>query len=90
MIVLIRKRDLILCVLVCGFFACFSAIFLQGINDTAPVFAPRDGAPVTVIIDPGHGGEDGGAVSPSGVEESQINLAVSLRLNALLRDSVRK
>lgn len=85
MIVLIRKRDLILCVLVCGFFACFSAIFLQGINDTAPVFAPRDGAPVTVIIDPGHGGEDGGAVSPSGVEESQINLAVSLRLNALLR-----
>lgn len=38
-----------------------------------------------VVIDPGHGGEDGGAVSPDGVEESAINLAVSLRLEGLLR-----
>lgn len=38
-----------------------------------------------VVIDPGHGGEDGGAVSPDGVAESHINLAVSQRLNDLLR-----
>ena len=31
------------------------------------------------VIDPGHGGEDGGAVGADGVRESEINLAVSLR-----------
>lgn len=37
-----------------------------------------------VIIDAGHGGVDGGAVSCSGIEESQINLEISLRLNDLM------
>ncbi len=31
-----------------------------------------------VIIDPGHGGEDGGTVSESGIVEKDINLAVSV------------
>ena len=33
----------------------------------------------TLVIDPGHGGADGGAVSISGARESEINLAVALR-----------
>lgn len=37
----------------------------------------------TIIIDAGHGGEDGGATSCSGVLESGINLEISLRLNDL-------
>lgn len=37
-----------------------------------------------VIIDAGHGGVDGGAVSCSGVEESAINLEIALRLNDLM------
>ena len=37
-----------------------------------------------VVIDPGHGGEDGGAVSVSGQLESGYNLAVSMRLQDLL------
>ncbi len=37
-----------------------------------------------IIIDPGHGGEDGGATSCTGVLESQINLEISLRLNDLM------
>lgn len=37
-----------------------------------------------IIIDPGHGGEDGGAQSASGILEKNINLAVSLKLKALL------
>lgn len=36
-----------------------------------------------VIIDPGHGGEDGGATSCTGVLESTYNLAISTRLNDL-------
>ncbi len=39
---------------------------------------------VTVVIDAGHGGEDGGASSANGVRESGINLKISLRLNDLL------
>lgn len=38
----------------------------------------------TVVIDPGHGGEDGGAISVTGLHESQLNLEISLRLNDLL------
>lgn len=40
--------------------------------------------PATLILDAGHGGEDGGAVSITGVSESQINLAVALRMEELL------
>ncbi len=39
----------------------------------------------TVVIDPGHGGQDGGAVAGDGTEESRINLAISLQLEQLLR-----
>ena len=48
-------------------------------------FSTAEKPPVTVVIDPGHGGEDGGAVSPGGVQESHINLAVSKQLRDLLR-----
>lgn len=37
-----------------------------------------------VVIDAGHGGVDGGAVSCTGVDESQINLEIALRLNDLM------
>lgn len=37
----------------------------------------------TIIIDAGHGGEDGGAVSCTGVPESRINLEIALRLRDL-------
>lgn len=36
-----------------------------------------------VIIDAGHGGEDGGATSCSGILESKLNLEIALRLNDL-------
>ena len=41
-----------------------------------------DDKPV-LVIDPGHGGEDGGAVSLSGVHESKINLDIALKMAAL-------
>lgn len=36
-----------------------------------------------IIIDAGHGGEDGGASSCTGVLESQINLEIAMRLNEM-------
>lgn len=39
---------------------------------------------ITVIIDAGHGGRDGGAVADDGTLEKNLNLAVAKRLEALL------
>lgn len=38
----------------------------------------------TVVIDAGHGGVDGGAISCSGIPESNLNLEIALRLNDLM------
>ena len=38
----------------------------------------------TIVIDAGHGGEDGGAVSCTGAKESDINLEIARRVNDLL------
>ena len=39
----------------------------------------------TIVIDAGHGGEDGGATSSSGRLESQYNLEIALRLDDLMQ-----
>ena len=83
MVILLRKRDLMLSGVLCCFVLCFAAILWNG--RAVPVFAAGEGKPVIVVVDPGHGGEDGGAVSSDGVKESDLNLAVSLRLYDLLR-----
>ncbi|MBQ7693153.1 MAG: N-acetylmuramoyl-L-alanine amidase [Oscillospiraceae bacterium] len=38
---------------------------------------------MTLVIDPGHGGIDSGAVGADGTRESDINLAIGLKLRAL-------
>ncbi|MBE6992515.1 MAG: N-acetylmuramoyl-L-alanine amidase [Ruminococcaceae bacterium] len=48
-----------------------------------PAMAELDDA-FTVVIDPGHGGRDGGASTPTGVKESDLNLEISARLESLL------
>ena len=40
--------------------------------------------PFTVVLDAGHGGEDGGAVSAAGFAEKEANLAIALCLQELL------
>lgn len=40
-----------------------------------------------VVIDPGHGGSDSGAVGPTGVTEKAVSLAVSLKTQELLAAS---
>ncbi len=41
--------------------------------------------PPTLVIDPGHGGADGGAVSVSGKKESEINLSIAQKFADLCR-----
>lgn len=73
----------------CGSFLCAALVFGSTAKLSIPAFSPSSNGtvPVTVVIDPGHGGEDGGAVSLDGVIESHINLAVALQLNDILRFS---
>ena len=49
-----------------------------------PVFRPAAEEGPVLVLDAGHGGEDGGAVSLTGVAESGINLAITLRVDQLL------
>lgn len=50
----------------------------------AAVTAAIAETPTTIIIDAGHGGEDGGTTGVSGSSESMLNLEISLRLEQLL------
>ncbi len=49
----------------------------QTLNNAAP-------GKLTVVLDAGHGGEDGGAVSASGLYEKDLNLAIAEKLKILL------
>lgn len=42
---------------------------------------------VHVVLDPGHGGEEPGAVGDNGLEEADVNLAIAQRVATLLRDA---
>lgn len=74
-----RRSDLLLffCLLLC-------AVSMLVFSDKRfqPVLS-RDSRPPCLILDPGHGGIDGGAVSFNGIKESDINLAIGLRLRSL-------
>lgn len=63
-----------------------ASCFLYNNNNIANVFVDDIDSP-TVIVDAGHGGEDGGTCSADGVLEKDINLSVSLYLYELLKCS---
>ena len=71
-----------------AYFLILSIILLAVITGSRAVTVISENAPLTgrsnIIIDAGHGGEDGGATSCTGVLESNINLEIALRLNDLM------
>lgn len=42
-----------------------------------------------IVLDPGHGGKDPGAIGPSGVQEKEITLAIAKELSALLKRNLK-
>src|SRR5262249_26071765 len=54
-----------------------------GDSPSAAAAGARDGLH-TVVIDPGHGGDETGALGKSGVLEKEITLAIAKKLKALL------
>lgn len=72
---------------------CMAALGLCYLRASFPspsTLTPSDAEPSpppafrTVVIDAGHGGEDGGAVSTDGLQEKDVNLAVAMALRDLL------
>lgn len=65
-----------------------SCFLIAGIGGSRAITVIAENAPLTqrkhVIIDPGHGGMDGGATSCTGVLESIINLEIAIRVNDLM------
>lgn len=58
--------------------------------DVLPASAAASEAPsarFTVVIDAGHGGEDGGTQSADGIYEKDINLSIAQKLNNMLKIS---
>ena len=83
MIVLMKKRT---AAVICGAMALAAAVVcVFAVHRDKPVVSPESVTAQTVlVIDAGHGGEDGGAVSASGVPESNINLAIAQKTQLLL------
>jgi len=47
-------------------------------------FTKKKGKIIKIVLDPGHGGEDPGAIGPSGLKEKDVVLAVAKELASLL------
>ena len=84
--------SIILFILLISFFTVTAFVSSSGyaqrtaaeLSEKAEKVFREEGAPVlTLIIDPGHGGEDPGAVA-NGVSEKDLNLAISLKLRDFL------
>lgn len=74
------RRGLVLFGVLLAFSFSVNTIFAQRMAERA-VVSPSVAFPV--ILDAGHGGEDGGAVAPDGTKESDVNLALTLQLREL-------
>jgi len=79
------KRGIVICLAAAVLFMSLSGIYFYATGQRfITAMSPQTETDhILLIIDPGHGGADGGAVSITGVNESEINLAIALRLEAL-------
>ena len=67
---------------VAAFFLGLAALGRQSV-ETVSGLAPISGSSV-LVIDAGHGGEDGGTTGAAGTAEDEVNLSIAKRLEAML------
>lgn len=70
-------------ILLAAYIISFSIVAFQQIRLASADNYSVENVPV-IIIDAGHGGEDGGAVGIDGTAEKDLNLSISLKLNEIL------
>lgn len=66
-----------------AFLAAAAFLFIQKI-DADSIVMTNASSVRTIVLDPGHGGEDGGTIGYSGTIEKDLNLDIALRLKDLL------
>jgi N-acetylmuramoyl-L-alanine amidase len=54
------------------------------IESAAPAAATGAAAPLTIVVDPGHGGTETGAIGPGGLQEKDVTLEIAKRVAAAL------
>ena len=84
MVILIRKRQLYVLLLFLVLFCGITVAAWERSKELSAMAEDTFRYSRIFVIDAGHGGEDGGAVSADGTPESGINLEISLRLRDLL------
>lgn len=77
-----RLIKIVLIVALLAAAAVFVKIFVSN-GGLKPVISQNSRS--TLVLDAGHGGIDGGAISDSGLKESDINLQIALKTEALMR-----
>jgi len=83
MILLIKRQNIALIVLIFLLSITILSFNIGRNNDATPVTGNE--AQKTIIIDPGHGGEDPGKVgNTSGIKEKDLNLEIANKLKTLL------
>ena len=70
-----NKYSIFKCLILSILFFCFISINTYGVENNK-----------IILIDPGHGGIDGGAVSPANTLEKDLNLQISLKLQEVLKN----
>lgn len=82
MIVVVKRSNLF--ILAMSLFLACSTLGAVRKADIMPASALPSAGRI-IVIDPGHGGADGGAVGKNGTVEKELNLQVALRLEKLLK-----
>lgn len=67
----------------CIIAAVLAGLIFINVGRTDTVSSPQEAAPL-IVLDAGHGGQDGGAVAQDGTQEQYINLDITLKLNEIL------
>lgn len=85
MFITFKKWTALYVVTLLALFAVFAAILWQGsaVNASKNLKLEQGSGTFVLVIDPGHGGVDGGAVGGDGTIESRINLTLGLRVEEI-------
>lgn len=78
-----NRNDLRLNLIILLLLAGLCLTFFPWYESSTVCFQPQRFGQHVLILDAGHGGEDGGAVSVTGTPESRINLAIVLKMQQL-------
>ena len=72
---------------ICGSVFFCTLMFMAYGKLESQVFSSQSGSHKSIVLDPGHGGEDGGAVGNDGIMEKNINLEIAKKLRDILEAS---